>query len=428
MEVTRISIVGLGYVGTTMAACLTAAGKHIIGVDRDPAVLEALGKGRAPFHETEIDALLAAGLASGRLELTEDLFYAVQNTEMTFVCVGTPSAFDGTLDYAALHAAVTTVGMALASENRRHPVVVRSTVEPGTLRGQVTPLLEKYSGQKAGTGFSVAVYPEFLREGSAVRDFQAPPYVVVGVDEHDADVAQAIDRLARCFGSTAGLFVMPPEQAEMLKLVCNAWHALKVAFANEVGVLCRGTGVDSRQLMDVFVRDTQLNVGPAYLRPGFAYGGSCLGKDLRALMTLGDRLEESTFLLDAVERSNWKHIERAAEVVALARGRRLGIIGLGHKPGSGDLRSSQVLALLRLVMAQNPGMVVRAYDPHVLLGQGTGDMQIEIVGEIGDVLRWCDVLIVATPEPTVDCVALRPGITIVDLTGMVRKSNMLTLV
>ena len=427
MEVNRISIVGLGYVGTTMAACLAAAGIKVIGVDREQAVLEALGSGRAPSHEDQIDALLAAGLASGRLELTADLFHAVQNTDMTFVCVGTPSASDGTLDYTALVAAVTAIGMALAEvRGRSHSVVVRSTVEPGTIRGQVTPLLEKYSGQKAGVGFAVAMYPEFLREGSAVSDYQAPPYVVVGVDEKDADVALAIYSLARCFGSTAELFVMPPERAEMLKLVCNAWHALKVAFANEVGVLCRGAGVDSRQLMDVFVRDTQLNVGPAYLRPGFAYGGSCLGKDLRALMTLGDRLEESTYLLDAVERSNWKHIERAAEVVAYTRGRRLGIIGLGHKPGSGDLRSSQVLALLKFIRAQNPGMAVRAYDSHVSAASGVEDMTL--VDEMGDVLNWCDVLVVATPEPAIDYTALRPGITVVDLTGAGAQTTWLTIV
>jgi GDP-mannose 6-dehydrogenase len=289
-------------------------------------------------------------------------------------------------------------------------------------------LLEKYSGNKAGVGFAVAMYPEFLREGSAARDYMAPPYVVVGVDEHDAEVAQAIHSLARCFGSTAALFVMPPEQAEMLKLVCNAWHALKVAFANEVGVLCRGAGVDSRQLMDVFVRDTHLNIGPAYLRPGFAYGGSCLGKDLRALMTLGDKLEEPTYLLDAVVRSNWKHIERAAEVVAYARGRRLGFIGFGHEPGSGDLRSSQMLALLKFIQAQNPGVVVRAYDRHVPLDRDTGDVQIEIAGEIRDVLNWCDVLVVATTEPAIDYAALRPGITIVDLTGAGAQTTRLTIV
>ena len=303
----RISIFGLGYVGAVSAGCLARDGHDVVGCDVDPTKLALLRDGRTPIIEEGMTELIAGAVSSGRLRVTDDTAEALRSTDLSFLCVGTPSRPNGGQDLGAVRRLAEQIGQALREKAERHAFVVRSTVLPGTVRGVVAPLLQTHSEKRPGVDFGVCFQPEFLREGSSIRDYDQPPFTVVGVDDD-----WCATMLREVFGHLPGEFVVTDVgTAEMLKFCCNAFHALKITFANEVGRLCQAMEVDSHAVMDLLCRDRRLNISPAYLKPGFAFGGSCLPKDVRALVHAGKRLDVETPALSALLPSNQLHIEHA---------------------------------------------------------------------------------------------------------------------
>jgi GDP-mannose 6-dehydrogenase len=359
----KIAIFGLGYVGSVSAACFASAGHDVIGVDVDLHKLELIRSGRSPVTEPGLDDLLAAAVGSGRLSVTDDAASAVLGADISLVCVGTPGRRNGSLGTDFLERVMEQIGMALARRDSYHLIAVRSTILPGVLETRLLPLLEAASGRTAGSDFGVCVNPEFLREGSAIADFDSPPFTVVGeMDSRAGDVLlRAYDRVR------APVYRLKPDEASMLKYASNAFHALKVAFANEVGAVSRELGVDGREVMRAFCEDRNLNISPAYLRPGFAFGGSCLPKDVRALGYAARELDVATPLLSSVIASNDAHVQRVVDAVLDTGKRRVALIGLSFKRGSDDLRESPLVTLAEALIGR--GMTLRVWDPDVSLGQ-----------------------------------------------------------
>jgi GDP-mannose 6-dehydrogenase len=362
----RISIFGLGYVGAVSLACLARDGHSVIGVDIDRTKLDLLRRGGTPIIEAGMAELLASVAASGRVQVTADAQRAVHDSDLSFVCVGTPSRSNGSQDLGALERLCTQVGEALRSKATYHVVVVRSTVLPGTVDGIVAPLLAEYSGKRRGVDFDVCFQPEFLREGSSIRDYDHPPYTVVG-----ADSARAVAALREVFGHLPCEFrVCDVRTAEMLKYCSNVFHAVKVTFANEVGRVCQALGVDPHAVMELLCADTQLNLSPAYLHPGFAFGGSCLPKELRAFRHLAGRHDVAIPMVGAVADSNRLHIDRAVDLVLATERRAVGLIGLAFKAGTDDLRESPLVVLAERFIGK--GLRLRVYDPEVNLSRLVG--------------------------------------------------------
>ena len=304
----NISVFGLGYVGTVSAACLAARGHRVLGVDVNPLKVEMINDGRAPVIEPGLSELVAEGVESSKLAATEDVAYAVSETDLSLICVGTPSAANGGLDVTGVERVATSVGTALRSSSRRHTVVMRATVLPGTCRNVVLPHIEESSGLTAGKDFGLAMNPEFLREGSSIEDFLAPAKTVIGqLDEASGDAALVLSE-----GLPGPTFRVPLELAEMTKYAENAFHALKITFANEISVASKAFDVDSHDLMEILCSDTKLNISSAYLRPGFAFGGSCLPKDLRALVHSARRHDVELPLVESIMQSNEHHLQRAS--------------------------------------------------------------------------------------------------------------------
>lgn len=360
----RTTIFGLGYVGAVTAACLASRGHEVTGVDSDPAKVGALAAGHPPVIEPDLDDVVAAAVSSGRLCAVQDGTEAVRSGEVTLVCVGTPSLPDGSTDLSPLRRVVEQIGQALAGQDDDHTVVIRSTVPPGTVSEVVAPLLQEASGRLVGKSLHVAMCPEFLREGSSVQDFFHPPFVILGGS------ARATDPLRRLFDFLdSEVHVVPTEVAEGLKYSCNAFHALKVVFANEIARLYRGRGVDARAVMELFVRDTDLNISPSYLRPGFAFGGSCLPKDVRSLLHMARAQSCDVPVLLGILTSNESVIREAAERVVRRveevdpQGRRVALLGLSFKPQTDDLRESPNVALAEYLLGK--GLDLRIYDPVV---------------------------------------------------------------
>ena len=352
--------------GSVSAACLARDGHDVIAVDTNPDKIDALKLGRAPIVEPGLDALIRAGVESGRLSASMAAAEAVAASEISIVCVGTPSATDGSLDLSAVERIAAVIGQALADKRAFHVVAVRSTLTIGTMMRRIAPLMEKVSGLEAGTDFGLACYPEFLREGSAICDYDDPSQSALAVTD-----PQTLARLMAVHPrSAAPPIVLSFEEAEALKGVHNAWHALKVSFANEIGGLIGAEGVDSHRVMQAFCRDRRLNLSPAYLTPGFAFGGSCLPKDVRALRALGQRTGRPTPLLQAALDANDAVIARAVALVQPKQGRRVSIIGLAFKPGTDDLRESPHLTLAERLIAE--GCDVRLFDQGVRIERLTG--------------------------------------------------------
>src|SRR5215469_4279835 len=334
-----ISVFGLGYVGTVTAACLSHKGNQVLGVDLNRSKVEAMGAGRSPVVEPRVSDLIAECNHACRLHATSDAEAAVLQTEISFLCVGTPSLRNGKLDLGHIEPVCQQIGGALKKKNSFHLVVLRSTVLPGTAETLVVPVLERASGKRMGTEFGVCVNPEFMREGTAVADFMEPSMTIIGSAE-----ANHSAMLRELYAWVPGrLFETSFRSAEMVKYVCNAWHAVKVSFANEVGTLAKSLGVDAEAVMEIFSSDTKLNISPAYLKPGFAFGGSCLPKDVRALAYHARQLDLHLPLLDAVIPSNQAHIDRAAELVITTGKKKVGLLGLSFKSGTDDLRESPLL-------------------------------------------------------------------------------------
>jgi GDP-mannose 6-dehydrogenase len=362
----RISIFGLGYVGAVSAGCLARRGHHVIGVDVNARKVASVNDGTAPVLEPGLAEAIAEAVAAGRLRATQDAAEAVRATDLSLVCVGTPSGAQGSIDLAALEHVCADIGAALASTERRHTVVVRSTVLPGTTEETVIPALERASGLTAGRDFGVAMNPEYLREGSGVADFDSPEKTVIGqLDEASGAV------VAEMYGEFADrTFRVPIRVAEAAKYVDNAFHALKVGFANEVGALSLEFGIDSYQLMEIFKADRKLNISEAYLTPGFCFGGSCLPKDLRALVHRAKGSHVDVPILESVLRSNEAHFRRTYELLTANGRRRIGLFGLAFKPGTDELRESPFVELAERLIGK--GYDLRIYDPSIHLPSLTG--------------------------------------------------------
>jgi len=370
----RISVFGLGYVGSVTAACLAEDGHDVTGVDHNRQKVTMINDGRSPVIERDMDALVAKAVAAGRLRATEDGVAALAGSELTLVCDGTPSQGNGSLDLEHVERVCDEIGAALRQAEGYRLVVMRSTILPGSMRGTVIPRLEAASGRRAGVDFGVCNNPEFLREGTAVDDYRHPPKTVIGeIDQRSGD------RLAEIYaGIEAPLLRAPIEVAEMVKYVDNVWHAVKVGFGNEVGVICKALGIDSHAVMDIFCQDTKLNLSPYYLKPGFAFGGSCLPKDLRALTYLGRTLDLDLPLLGSVMPSNRAHLERGLQLVMDKGQRKVGVLGFSFKAGTDDLRESPVVELAESLIGK--GYDLRLYDRNVSLARLTGANR-DFIGE-----------------------------------------------
>jgi GDP-mannose 6-dehydrogenase len=362
----KISIFGLGYVGAVSAGCLADEGHDVIGVDPVQTKVELINSGRSPIVEAEIDELIAANVRGGRLRATDDQAQAIRETELSFVCVGTPSQSNGNLDLRYIRRICEQIGQALKDKAARHTVVIRSTVLPGTMHDIVIPVLEEFSGKKAGVDFGLCHNPEFLREGSAVKDFHSPPKTVIGeLDKASGDILATLYRKI-----DAPLIRTDLETAEMVKYVDNCWHALKIGFANEIGNLCKAFTIDSHEVMNIFCQDKKLNISPAYLLPGFAFGGSCLPKDLRALAYKAKIHDLDLPILSSILPSNEMQVTRGLKLIMENGHRRIGVLGFSFKAGTDDLRESPVIEVIERLIGK--GFDLRIYDKNVKLASLVG--------------------------------------------------------
>ena len=377
----KVSVFGLGYVGAVSAGCLARSGHQVLGVDNQPAKVEHINAGESPILEEGISELIAEVVASGRLRATCDPVEALRATDLSIVCVGTPSAPNGKLDLSHLAAVCQEIGASLASKMTPHTVIVRSTVLPGTVEEQVLPILESTSGRPHGRGYRVLYNPEFLREGTSIADFFQPPLTLVGtVDGGGAEVVRELYR-----DLDAPFEVVPARAAEMFKYACNSFHALKISFANEIGKLAKRLGADSHLVMDLVCRDTKLNISRAYLRPGFAFGGSCLPKDLRALTYRAKELDLPVPLLASILPSNESQIDAALEIIRASGRRRVGLLGLSFKAGTDDLRESPLLTLAERLLGKGYELLI--HDPLVSLDRLVGANKTYVLREIPHLSR-----------------------------------------
>ena len=400
----RVAVIGLGYVGTTTSACLAADGHEVIGVDVNPLKVEMVARGESPIIEQGITERLTEAAAAGRLTATGSAREAIAVTDVSLICVGTPSRPNGSLDLAHLLAATETVGEALADNDHYHVVAIRSTVLPGTLEEQIIPVLERSSGKQAGPDFGVAVNPEFLREGDAVRDFTDPPFTLIGqFDERSGET------LAGLYGSIESPLVRTEVRvAEAVKYASNIFHALKISFANEMGVLLKSLGVDPFPVMDIFKMDTRLNISTAYLRPGFAFGGSCLPKDLRAALYAAKDNDLDLPVLGAILPGNEAHLRRGIDMVVQTGRKKVGILGFSFKAGTDDLRESPLVVLVEALLGK--GFDLKIYDRHVSVARlvGANKEYIEttvphiaslMCDEIEEVIDHAEVVVIGNADP-----------------------------
>ncbi|HEV8385540.1 MAG TPA: nucleotide sugar dehydrogenase [Candidatus Acidoferrales bacterium] len=362
----RISVFGMGYVGTVTAACLADQRHEVVGVDVNEHKVGLINAGQTPVIEPAIGDLIREAVRDGRLRATTNSAEAVAATELSLVCVGTPSMRSGKLDLSGVEKASQEMGEALAKKSGFHTVAIRSTILPGTVDGLVIPNIEAKSAKKAGTDFAVCYNPEFMREGTAVADFYAPPFTIIGA--HDAAQAGPVTSLYSFIDRP--LIHTEVRVAEMLKYICNCYHALKISFANEVGTLARALGVDSHALMQIFCMDEKLNISRAYLEPGFAFGGSCLPKDLRAITHRARELDLKLPVFEAVLPSNQLHVQRGLEMVLSTGKKKIGVLGLSFKSDTDDLRESPMIELVKALLGE--GCDVKIYDAKVELSQIVG--------------------------------------------------------
>ncbi len=429
----NVTLFGLGYVGTVTATCLAARGHRVAGVDTDPGKVAAVNACRAPVIEPGLDELLAKAVGSGALRATGSVRDGLQSSDLSLVCVGTPSAANGSTDLGQVSRVVGEIGAALAGSDRPHTLVIRSTVPPGTVDEVLVPLLEATSGRTVGTGLQIAMCPEFLREGSSVADFFGPPFLVIGGSAAAATAVRELFAFLDC-----SVHVVATRSAESIKYACNAFHALKVSFANELSRLYRMLEVDSRQVMDVFVQDRQLNISPAYLRPGFAFGGSCLPKDLRSLLYLGRMNSVHLPVLDASLASNEMLVRDVADRILHAvdagggDNRRVALLGLSFKHNTDDLRESPNVALAEILIGK--GLDVRIHDPVVNMAHLTGanlryvqerlpHLHKVLHDDAAEAVAGAHVAVVSSADPDVVAavVAAKPPV-VLDLNGRLSAS------
>ena len=400
----RVSVFGLGYVGSVSAASLAADGHRVVGVDVNADKVATITAGHSPIVEPGLDAVLGRSVAEGRLRATTDVTEAVGDTEVSLICVGTPSKRNGSLDLTYLERVSEQIGKGLAGKPGYHVVVVRSTVLPGTTHQVVIPTLERFSGKRYGDGFGVSVNPEFLREGTAMNDFRNPPLTLVG-HNHAADASGTI---ALYQSIDAPLVTTGITVAEMMKYTSNTWHALKVCFANEIGNVCKRLGIDSHQVMDIFCRDEKLNLSASYLRPGFAFGGSCLPKDVRALQHRAKELDVDLPVISQILPSNKLQIQQAFEQILETGRQRIGLLGFSFKAGTDDLRESPIVILAEQLLGK--GLSLSIYDRNVSLARlvGANKAYIEtqiphlsslLRASVDEVIDAADVVVIGNRSP-----------------------------
>lgn len=418
----RISIFGLGYVGTVSAGCFAQDGHQVTGVDPVQVKVDFINRGRSPIVEPEIEEILSENARAGRLRATTDPIEAVMESELSIVCVGTPSLPNGSLDLRYIRRICEQIGEALRIKDARHTVVIRSTILPGTMHKVVIPTLEQFSGKRSGQDFGVCNNPEFLREGSAVADFRQPPKTVIGEIDRGSG-----DRAASLYQSiSAPLIRTDLRTAEMIKYADNSWHALKIGFANEIGTLCDALDIDPQKVMDIFCEDRKLNISPVYLRPGFAFGGSCLPKDLRALSYQGRMHDLQLPILNSILPSNEMQIARGLQMVMDGSNSRIGILGFSFKAGTDDVRESPVIEVIERLIGK--GYDLRIYDRNVNLAALTGANRDFILNRIPhisrlmvpgieDVLAWAQTIVIGNnaPEFTLAVQKLRADQCLIDL-------------
>jgi GDP-mannose 6-dehydrogenase len=422
----KISVFGLGYVGAVSAGCLAHDGHEVVGVDPLPTKVDLINRGQSPIIETDIGEIIAATAKAGRLRATSDPMQAIRETELSFVCVGTPSQANGNLDLRYIRRICEQIGDALKSKTMRHTVVIRSTILPGTMHKVVIPTLEEFSGKKAGVDFGVCSNPEFLREGSAVKDFRCPPKTVIG----ELDQASGGTLAALYQTLDAPLIRTDLETAEMIKYVDNSWHALKIGFANEIGNLCKSLGLDAHQVMKIFCQDRKLNISPAYLLPGFAFGGSCLPKDLRALSYQAKTHDLQLPILTSILPSNEMQISRGLQLIVEKGHTRVGILGFSFKAGTDDLRESPLIEIIERLLGK--GYDLRIYDKNVNIASLVGANRDFIlnhiphisklmVGDIDAVLAHAETVVIGNKDPDFTGVLerLRKGQLLVDFVRII---------
>lgn len=427
----KISVLGLGYVGTVSAACLAQDGHEVIGVDPVASKVDLVNSGRSPIIEEHIEELIASSVQAKLLRATQDPAHAIEESDLSFVCVGTPSQKNGNLDLSYIRRVCEEIGAALGNKTTRHTVVIRSTVLPGTMRGVVIPVLEARSGKRAGLEFGVCSNPEFLREGSAVKDFNFPAKTIIGeIDEASgATVASIYERL------DAPIFRVDLETAEMVKYIDNSWHALKIGFANEIGSLCKAVGVEADRAMKIFCADKKLNISPAYLSPGFAFGGSCLPKDLRALTYTAKLQDLELPILSSILRSNELQVMRGLQLIMAKGHTKVGILGFSFKAGTDDLRESPMIEVIERLVGK--GYDLRIYDDNVRLSKLVGanrDFVLNriphiaalMVDDIDSVLEHANTVVIGNRDPKFRMIPqkLRHGQHLVDLAKIAAARTM----
>lgn len=420
----------MGYVGCVSGACLASLGHRVIGVEPNRTKVDLINSGKSPIVEAELPELLEAGVKSGRYRATDDWRTAIAESELAMVCVGTPSRSNGSIDLGYVRRVCEQIGQALRGRKDFFTVVIRSTIVPGSVEGILIPILERESGLKAGTDFGVCMNPEFLRESTSVKDFHQPPKTVIG-----ELTPRSGEMLAALYAGLPGPHIRTSIRvAEMVKYVDNSFHALKVTFANEIGALCKEINVDSHQVMEIFCQDTKLNLSPYYLKPGFAFGGSCLPKDLRALNHEARTLDLDLPMLRSILESNKAQIGKVVRKLAEFKGRKLGFLGLSFKGGTDDLRESPIVEVIESMIGK--GFEVGIYDRHVsmarLMGANKDYIEKEIphisklmCGSIDELMQESDVVVVSnrSPEFAPAVERARAGQIIVDLVRTMKASS-----
>jgi GDP-mannose 6-dehydrogenase len=400
----KVTVFGLGYVGAVSAGCLANGGHEVIGVDPVQTKVDLINNGQSPIIEADIGEIIASTVGAGRLRATSDVAQAILDTELSFVCVGTPSQPNGNLDLRYIKRVCEQIGQVLKEKDEWHTVVIRSTILPGTMCQIVIPALEQSSGKTAGVDFGVCHNPEFLREGSAVKDFNCPPKTVIGqLDQTSGDL------LARLYVGIPGPVIRTDlKTAEMVKYGDNSWHALKIGFANEIGNLCKSFDIDAHEVMKIFCQDQKLNISPAYLMPGFAFGGSCLPKDLRALSYSAKMHDLELPIINSILQSNRMQIARGMQLIMDKGHKRVGVLGFSFKAGTDDLRESPVIEVTEQLLGK--GYDLRIYDRNVNMASLVGANRDFIlnriphisklmVGGIDDVLNHAQTVVIGNQDP-----------------------------
>lgn len=423
----NISIFGLGYVGCVGIGCLASQGNKMIGVDVSDVKVDLINSGKPTIVEKDIEELIAKGYKDGKISATLDYKYAVKNSDISFICVGTPSAENGHLNLNYIYQTAKEIGEALKDKDAFHIVVIRSTVFPGT-NAKISEIIENESGKHRNVDFAVVSNPEFLREGTAVNDYLNPPLTVLG-----SSCSKAIDVMKELYAPmNAPIEVVSIEVAEMIKYVNNSYHALKVVFANEVGQICKKLGIDSHEVMRIFCMDKQLNISPYYFKPGFAYGGSCLPKDLKGLKTLAHDLYLDTPVLASIDESNQNHIQFAIKQIESTGKKKIGVLGLSFKAGTDDMRNSPIVNIIEYLYGK--GYEIKIYDKNVYISRLIGKNKSVIMeklphlnsllcDKVEDVTEWAEILVISTKEEAFKQLKPKAGQPVFDLVRIKELEN-----